>query len=186
MNCKKAHRQIHLFTELTSEEYDQLLNHINECEACMELAESMKLMTNIVNRISQVEIKPLNSAQLTGDIMSGISKSEFQTFNVLNWILSYLDLRQVRFTMATVSAMLIILLVVEQSKPTQFQSQYSSQVTTHSLKTTILDTQNFQHQLQNYKATEKFKLLNSCRNPFNESRYTAACLREKNERFKTI
>ncbi len=186
MNCKKAHKQIHLLTELTSVERDQVLNHINECRECKELAESMKFMTSVVNRIEHVDIEPFNSTQLTNKIMSGISKPDTQPLNFLELILSYIEFKQVRLVMTSVSALLIILMAVEQAKPVQTESHYTSEIRPLSNNVTILNAKNFQDELQKYKTTEKFVLISSCKNPFNTVRYNAECMREKTTRFKTL
>ena len=186
MNCKEAHQQIHLFTELTSADRDQVLNHINECKECMELAESMKFMTSIVNRTTRVNIEPFSSTHLTNKIMSEISKPQLRPISLFELILSYIELKQVRLTMATVSALLIILLVAEQTSIVQTKRYYTSEIIPTSNNATILNAKSFRDRLQKYKATEKFMLSSNCKNPFNAAHYNAECLREKTTHFKTL
>ncbi len=183
MNCKKAHQQIHLFKELASEEQEAVLHHISECEQCRELAESMKVMNTVLSRISGISVEPLHSSRLTNKIMSEISKSNTQSFNLLEWILSYIELRQVKLIMAGISVILFSLFALEQIRPPVKANQYSSN---SNFNSAILNTRNFQNQLSSYKAKEKSKRIKACRNLFSKPQLSVACLREKNAHFKTL
>jgi hypothetical protein len=183
MNCKKAHQQIHLFTELTSEERDEVLNHISECEQCRELAESMKVMTNVLSRIAVISVEPMHSSRLTNKIMSAINESDTQSFNLLEWILTYIETRQVKLIMAGVSIILFFLFAIEQTRSPVKANQISSNSNFHSA---ILNTRNFQDQLNSYKAREKSRRIKACRNLFSKSQLSAACLRERSTHFRTL
>ncbi|MEO7988442.1 MAG: zf-HC2 domain-containing protein [Chryseolinea sp.] len=183
MNCKRTHQQIHLFTELTREERDEVLNHISECEQCRELAESMKVMTNVLSRISIISVEPMHSSRLTNKIMSEINKSQAQSFNLFEWILTYIELGQVKLVMAGVSLVLFSLFAIEQTRSPVKANQYSSN---SDFNSAILNARNFQDQLSSYKAREKSRTIKACRNLFSKSKLSVACLREKSSRFKTL
>ena len=183
MNCKKAHQQIHLFAELTNEEQKQVLHHIAECEQCKELAQSMKLLNNVISRISRVQAEPSNSFQLTNKIMLEINKQGKQPFNLLEWFLAYIDLRPVKLVMAGVSVILFSLFAIEQTRAPQNIKQYSYD---SDVGSSILNAKDFHDQLNNYKAKQKAKKTKACKKMFSNPQLTIACLREKNAHFKTL
>ncbi len=183
MNCKNAHQQIHLFKELTSEEQDTVLSHISECEQCRELAESMKVMNTVLSRISGISVEPLHTSRLTNKIMSDISKSDTQSFNLLEWILSYIELRQVKLIMAGISVILFTLFAFEQTRSPLKTNQHSSN---SNFTYAVLNAKNFKDQLSSYKAREKSRRIKACRNLFTQPQLSVACLREKNMHFKTF
>lgn len=183
MNCKKAQQKIGLFKELTSEEQDAVLSHISECEQCRELAESMKLMNNVLDRISKLSIGPVHSTRLTNRIMAEVNKSDAQSFNLLEWILTCFELRQVKLIMAGVSVILLSLFAIEQTPSSVKANEYS---TNSNFNPATLNTRKFQEQLKSYKATEKSKRIKSCRNLFSKPQLSLACQREKNAHFKTL
>ena len=185
MNCQKAHKDIHLFAELTKDEQTQVLNHIEKCEQCRELNESMRLMNSLVNRAAKVKLEPANHFQLTNRIMLTINEQDHQSINLLDWVLSCIELRQVKLAMAGISVLLIFLFGIELNQPVQGPSPYSSQIATDS-KTSILNARKFQDQLNKYKSSVGQTSMLGCKDPFKVSQYNVACLREKIVHLKAL
>ena len=181
MKCKKTHRQIHLFTELTDQERAEVLNHINQCKECMALAESMKFVNNIIQRSANAPIDSSNLAQMTNRIMSAIDTPEAQTLHLFEWVWRFIELRQIKWSMAVISFFLISLLVTEQFQV--FLKTNPNSLTQNSSNGIVLNPIGFQSALNKHKQTTRFKLLSSCRVPFKSSQYTAECLREKYKSF---
>jgi anti-sigma factor RsiW len=185
MNCEKAHRQIHLFSELTDQERDQTLQHIDECEHCKALAESMGFMNDVVARIGKVTPEPANSYLLTSKIMREVRASDQKMPNLMERFLSLIELTPVRWTMAAGSAVLILLFALEQTQSTQTDKVYSIAPLVET-KITILNAKNFQTQLNKYRETKKTIHENDCKDPFKKSQFSIACLREKEARLRNL
>lgn len=181
MKCKNAHRQIHLFTELTNQERAEVLNHVNHCKECMALVESMKFVNKVIQRSVNVSIDSSNQDQMTNRIMSAIGTPEEQTLNLVEWISRYIELTKVKCSMAVMSFFLILFLGAEQFQ-VSLKASYNASAQNRSTGI-VLNPFGFQSELTKHKQTERFKMLSSCRAPFKTTQYTAECLREKYKSF---
>ena len=177
MKCRDAHKQIHLFTELTNLERDQVVAHINECQECRELFESAQRMNNIVRRAAGVVAEPIDSFKLTNRIMERVRGPHQQSTSVIELVSSSLESKSVKWVLATISLVLISTWAIE-LMPAPLNSSRYSVLPNKFIGGTILDRKIFQDELNKHKESERFKRYNSCKDPFRAAQYTIECLKE--------
>jgi len=182
MKCKKAIIQIHLLNELTESERNEVLQHVETCLACQKISESVEQLNTLIAIAATTQHAPVNSAALTNRIMTSIKTTQQPTW--LERLISLAEAKQVKWSMAVVSLMLIGVLTLEELRPTEVSlAKAVPSASTH--RVTILNIKTFRDELQRHKADYQSSL-KACQDPFTITQYNTACLREKLSKYKTL
>ena len=105
MNCDNAHKQIHLFSELTAQGREGVMTHVRECKQCAELFEEVQLMQSTLQRAASVVVEPTDSFKLTNRIMERVRVPNQSNF--VDLALSYFESKALKWALATISISLI-------------------------------------------------------------------------------
>lgn len=111
-SCIWIQHFLYLYDELTSTEKTLADNHLQHCEGCSKLFESLKENQALIQRAAQVQIVTPHAGRLTSNIMTGIAKQNKQS---VSWFHNVLF----RYAMMATSFMLILFFGAEQLSPAE-------------------------------------------------------------------
>ncbi len=173
MNCKGFEKQILLFTELTSDEQTKLANHLSTCKGCSILFESVGHTNNLIARVSKVNLEIEDHIRLTNEIMTRIKNKETKWWTHFEVTLPKLELSYLKYSMATLSFLLIIGFGMEQSKlPAKREL-----ISINEIKKVVLNRKSFQEELNKSKASSNLSFANNCKSPFYITKVNVDCLK---------
>ncbi len=175
MNCTEFEKQILLFTELTSDDQTKLATHLATCKGCSILFESIGHTNNLISRVSKVNLEIEDPIRLTNEVMTRIKKEEIKWWSHFDVTFPKLELSYLKYSMATVSLLLIIGFGLEQSKlPVR-----SELISISEIKNVVLNRKSFQAELKKSKASANLSFVNNCKSPFNITKVNEDCLKQR-------
>lgn len=105
-SCKDFEQEIYFYRELTKENKEVLENHLAECEECREIFAIVQQTEALISKTASAKPEPVNSAQLTSNIMQRVGNQQKQNSSWINNMF-------LRYTMAATSLIIIIAFGVE-------------------------------------------------------------------------
>lgn len=175
MNCKEFEKQILLFNELTSEDQTKLATHLATCKGCSILFESVGHTNNLITRVSKVNLEIEDPIRLTNEIMTRIKDEETKWWTHFEVTFPKLGLSYLKYSMATLSLLLIIGFGLEQSKLPITRELISI----NEIKKVVLNRKSFQEELNKSKASSNLSFANNCKSPFNITKVNEDCLKQR-------
>ena len=182
MKCHQAHKNIYLFDELSDKDRRALLKHVEECQQCAELFESVKEMGSITKRAGQVVAEPIDSYRLTNKIMAGVIAESNRPRGWYEVLMSYMERSEVTWAMVAGSIFLISVFVTQ--FPINGGDSFAKNNNTPSIqKAVILNVSSFKEVLNERNKVSKRSSRANCEDPFTTS---VKCIKEKIERLRSI
>lgn len=109
-SCKDFEQEIYFYRELTKENKEVLDNHLTSCKQCREIFAIVQQTEALISKTASAKPEPVNSAQLTSNIMQRVGNQQKQNSSWINNMF-------LRSTMAAASLIIIIAFGVESFSP---------------------------------------------------------------------
>lgn len=124
MNCREAEKHIYLYGELSPREREETDRHIDTCAGCSRLLEAVKTRRHMIIAASQVPPELPDASAMTRSILEAVRVRQRKKQTVFNIILPEPSLKLLRYGMAMVSLLLVVMFVTEYSAGTQLARPY--------------------------------------------------------------
>ena len=125
MNCRKAERQIYLYTELTPLEQEQIDRHISTCAGCARLFEKIKAQKGMILK-SRGNPDVSDAPALTRRIMESIQEKQQRKQRLSQRIFQVPSMEVLRYSMAVASFVLMAVFLSDYNAGTRMPEPYKA------------------------------------------------------------
>jgi hypothetical protein len=170
MNCQDFEPFVFTYTELSPEEKQSVDAHLQTCAHCRALLAEVTHVQKAIRLVAAEEVKPPHAAQLTARIMAQTGSGAKR--NWMKEVEEFLQHAFVRYSLATASCMLLLVLATELFSD-ETQSSFSSQRVQAGV---MLDTQRFR---ESFMKSKRQLADYDCHSPFKSVSEALNCMKEK-------
>jgi len=172
MSCKHFEMNIYVYDELSVEERNRLDIHLQTCSTCQALFQEVNQARQLIRLVAEEKAVPLNSAKLTGNIMSKITEPVKRTWAA--WVSELLMSRSSKYSLSIVSSVLLIAFSIQSFN---YSMPIKKSYVMPLANAVILNTKLFREHF--YHSKEKHALFADCRSPFQSAKYYQDCIKNK-------
>ena len=169
MKCEEAEMNVYLYPELSETERAALNLHLQSCEACSLLFQSLEVHNLKIKQVAAAPENPPHAALLTHKIMEGIQGPEKSHGS---WIENLLAHKSLKYSFACASTVLIVMFCLQAYLPDTQPGQHMN-----SNQTIIINSSALRMQFSKQKEMQKTQA--RCLSPFRSATVTRECLIQK-------